>query len=93
MQKEYKYGIIILVALKRRVYIIFKRTIKYYTKESCKLFSIMAIASGLIIAIILLKYKPIYKVTLAGQEMGYVENGTELEDRIQQEIIEMEGKI
>ena len=37
----------------------------------------MAIASGLIIAIILLKYKPIYKVTLAGQEMGYVENGTE----------------
>ena len=53
----------------------------------------MAIASGLIIAIILLKYKPIYKVTLAGQEMGYVENGTELEDRIQQEIIEMEGKI
>ena len=52
----------------------------------------MAIASGLIIAIILLKYKPIYKVTLAGKEMGYVENGTELEDRIQQEIIEMEGK-
>ena len=52
----------------------------------------MAIAFGLIIAIILLKYRPIYKVTLAGQEMGYVENGTELEDRIQQEIIEMEGK-
>ena len=56
--------------------IILKRTIKYYTKESCKLFSIMAIAFGLIIAIILLKYRPIYKVTLAGQEMGYVENGT-----------------
>ena len=52
----------------------------------------MAIASGLIIAIILLKYKPIYKVTLAGQEIGYVENGAELENRIQQEIIEMEGK-
>lgn len=52
----------------------------------------MAVALGLIIAIILLKYKPIYKVTLAGQEIGYVENGTELEDRIQTEIIEMEGK-
>ena len=52
----------------------------------------MAIASGLIIAIILLKYRPIYKVTLAGQEIGYVENGAELENRIQQEIIEMEGK-
>lgn len=52
----------------------------------------MAVALGLIIAIILLKYKPTYKVTLAGQELGYVENGTKLENRIQQEIIEMEGK-
>lgn len=78
--------------LKRRVYIILKRKIKYYTKETCKLFSIMAIALGLIIAIILLKYKPTYKVTLLGQEIGYVENGTELDERIQNEIIEMEGK-
>ena len=52
----------------------------------------MAIALGLIIAIILLKYKPTYKVTLAGQELGYVKNGTELDQRIQKEIIEMEGK-
>lgn len=52
----------------------------------------MAIALGLIIAIILLKYKPTYKVTLAGQELGYVKNGTELDQRIQEEIIEMEGK-
>ena len=52
----------------------------------------MAIALGLIIAIILLKYKPTYKVTLAGQELGYVKNETELDERIQKEIIEMEGK-
>ena len=52
----------------------------------------MAIASGLIIAIILLKYKPTYKVTLAGQEIGYVEDGTKLDDRIQEEIMGMEGK-
>ena len=52
----------------------------------------MAIALGLIIAIILLKYKPTYKVTLAGQELGYVKNGTELDERIQEEIVEMEGK-
>ena len=77
---------------KRRVYIILKRKIKYYTKETCKLLSIMAVALGLIIAIILLKYKPTYKVTLSGQEIGYVKNGTELDARIQDEIIEMEGK-
>ena len=47
----------------------------------------------LIIAIILLKYKPTYKVTLAGQEIGYVENGAELENRIQQDIETIEKKI
>jgi len=52
----------------------------------------MAIASGLIIAIILLKYKPTYKVTLSGQEIGYVENEAEFDNRIQQEIINMQGK-
>ena len=52
----------------------------------------MAIALGLIITIILLKYKTTYIVTLSGKEIGYVENETELEERIQKEIIEMEGK-
>ena len=52
----------------------------------------MAIALGIIIAIISLKYKPTYKVTLAGKELGYVKNGTELDERIQEEIVEMEGK-
>ena len=78
--------------MKRRVYIILRTKIKYYTKETCKLLSIMAVALGLIIAIILLKYKPTYKVTLSGLEIGYVKNGTELDARIQNEIIEMEGK-
>ena len=74
------------------MYIIFKKAVKYYTKESCKLFSIMALALGLIIAIILLKYKPTYKVTVKGQEIGYVDSEQNLEDRIQSEIIEMQGK-
>lgn len=78
--------------VKRRVYIILKKAVKYYTKESCKLFSIMALALGLIIAIILLKYKPTYKVIVKGQEIGYVDSEQNLEDRIQSEIIEMQGK-
>lgn len=52
----------------------------------------MVIALGLIIAIILLKYKPTYIVTISGEEIGYVKNGTELDNRIQEEIIQMEGK-
>lgn len=52
----------------------------------------MAVALGLIIAMILLKYKPIYKVILSGEEIGYVDSETNLKDRIQQEIIGMQGK-
>ena len=52
----------------------------------------MAIAFGLIIAIILIKYKPIYEVTVSGQKIGYVKSEAEIEERIQSEIIGMEGK-
>ena len=52
----------------------------------------MAIAFGLIIAIILIKYRPIYEVTVSGQKIGYVESESEIEERIQNEIIGMEGK-
>ena len=78
--------------MKRRVYIILTKKIRYYTKETCKLCSIMAVALGLIIAIILLKYKPTYKVTLSGKEIGYAKSDTELNERIQKEVIGMEGK-
>lgn len=52
----------------------------------------MAMGFGLVIAILLLKYKPTYMVTVSGEQVGYIENVTEFEDRIQNEIIEMEGK-
>lgn len=71
---------------------ILNKKIKYYTKEVCKMFSIMGMALGIIIAIIILKYKPVYTVTLSGEEIGCVENEIEFKDRIQKEIIEMEGK-
>lgn len=52
----------------------------------------MAIALGIIIAIFFMKYKPTYKVTLLGQEIGYIEDEAEFNNRIQQEIIAMKGK-
>lgn len=45
--------------------------IKYYTKEFAKLFKIMLIGFFIITAIILIKYKPIYKVSISGQKVGY----------------------
>ena len=52
----------------------------------------MAMGFGLVIAILLLKYKPTYMVTVSGEQVGYIEDVTEFEDRIQNDIIEMEGK-
>ena len=51
----------------------------------------MAIALGLIIAIILIKYRPVYIVTLSGEEIGYIDSETKFKERIQNEIINMEG--
>ena len=42
----------------------------------------MALGLGLIIAIILFKYKPTYVVSLCGEQIGYVSNAAELQNRI-----------
>lgn len=55
-----------------------------YVKKYLKL---IIIALCIILSIIIIKYKPAYKVTLNGQELGYAENKINLEERITQQII------
>ena len=50
------------------------------------------IALGIIIAIILIKYKPMYKVSISGEELGYVENKQALEETLKEEITESSSK-
>ena len=50
------------------------------------------IALGIIIAIILIKYKPMYKVSISGEELGYVENKQALEETVKEEITENTDK-
>ena len=47
-----------------------------------KLFAILAIATALIWALIVFVYKPIYSVTVNGQFLGYCEDKTEMQNRI-----------
>ncbi len=61
---------------------ILNKKLKYYTKEILKYFNITIIAFGLIIAIILIKYKPIYKVSISGKDIGYIQNKQALEEQI-----------
>ena len=71
---------------------ILKNKLKYYTKEILKYFNIAVIAFGLIIAIILIKYRPVYKVSISGEEIGYIENIQAFEENLKQDIIEQEDK-
>ncbi len=50
------------------------------------------IALGFITAIIFIKYKPMYKVSISGQEIGYIENKQALEETIKEEIAESTNK-
>ncbi len=69
------------------IYILSKK-IEFFTKESFKIITLIAIGFIFITAIILIKYKPVYKVTISGEEVGYVNNKEEFEKRVQEEIIE-----
>ena len=71
---------------------ILKKKLKFYTKEFLKFFNITIIALGIIIAIILIKYKPMYKVSISGEELGYVENKQALEETLKEEITESSDK-
>ena len=71
---------------------ILKKKLKFYTKEFLKFFNITMIALGIIIAIILIKYKPMYKVSISGEELGYVENKQALEETVKEEITENTDK-
>ena len=71
---------------------ILKKKLKFYTKEFLKFFNITIIAFGFIIAIVFIKYKPMYKISISGEELGYVENKQVLKETLKQEITENTSK-
>lgn len=73
------------------IYILNKK-LKYYTKEILKYFNVTIIAFGFIIAIILIKYKPSYKVSISGEEVGYIKNKTAFEESIKSTLLASETK-
>ena len=72
--------------------LILSRKIKYYTKEILKYFKIILISFGFIVAIILIKYKPIYQVSISGIELGYINKKGVLEENIKNKMIEEKEK-
>ena len=71
---------------------ILKRKLKFYTKEFLRFFNVILFALGIIITIILIKYKPVYEVTISGEVIGYTDNKEELEKNIEENIKNYQGK-
>lgn len=69
-----------------------KRKLKYYTKEAIKFFNIILIAFGFIIAIVLIKYKPMYEVKISGEEVGYIEDKKALSELITNNVENYKSK-
>ena len=53
---------------------ILKSWVKYCTKEVFKTLKIVTIGSAMITIVACAKYKPVYKVTLAGDTIGFITN-------------------
>mgnify|MGYP004503204233 FL=1 len=66
---------------------ILNKKLKFYTKEFFKIFNILVIAFGFIVAIIIIKYKPTYIVSISGEEVGYIQNKEVLEETIKKDIL------
>lgn len=66
---------------------ILKSRILYYFKRSFKLITLLIIAAAIAVCIILIKYKPVYKVTFFGEEVGYITNKNGFEKIIEDDIL------
>lgn len=61
---------------------ILNKKIKYYTKESFRFLGLLVFGLIALILIIFIKYKPVYKVLLDGEEIGTIQNDEEMKNAI-----------
>ncbi|MCI8291203.1 MAG: peptidoglycan DD-metalloendopeptidase family protein [Clostridia bacterium] len=72
---------------------IVSKCIKYYIKRLAKVSGIMIIGLLMVASFIYIKYKPLYKVTLNGEVIGYVENKEKMQEKIEKFANNLEGNI
>ena len=67
--------------------------VKYCTKEVFKTLKIVLIGFSIITAVAVIKYKPVYAVTLSGKTIGYVVDKEKTEKKVNNYINDKEGNI
>ena len=89
-----KYGIINIVRTKKEgecIFIIASK-VKNLTKEILKILVLILTFICITVIIFLVKYKKIYKVTISGEEVGYIENIEEFKNTIDIKMYSEEEK-
>lgn len=74
------------------MYIIIKSKLKNHTKEAAIVLGTIIFWFVLITAIVIIKYKPVYEVKIGEEVVGYINNEDEFKSRIEEEILNQEGK-
>ena len=72
---------------------ILEKKIKYYTKEGLKWICLIVFGILFISIATFMKFKPVYKVTFLGQEIGFVKSKTDIENSIKEYIENTTGDI
>jgi len=67
--------------------------VKYCTKEVFKTLKVVLIGFSIITIATVIKYKPVYAVTLSGKTIGYVANKEEIESKIKSYINDKSGNV
>lgn len=67
--------------------------VKYYTKEIFKTLKIVLIGFFIITILAVIKYKPVYAVTMSGKKIGYIDNKQEIEQKIGDYINDKSGNV
>lgn len=67
--------------------------VKYYTKETFKTLKVVTIGSAIIVSVAFIKYRPVYKVTLSGETIGYTEKKESIEEKIEKYLDDTTGNI
>ena len=67
--------------------------VKYYTREAFKTLKVVTVGSAIIVSVAFIKYRPVYKVTLVGETIGYTENKELIESKIEEYLKDTTGNI
>lgn len=67
---------------------ILKERLKYKIKQKLKYFNVVVLSASLIIGVVSIKYKPMYRVSICGTELGYVQSKETLEEQVKASILQ-----